>query len=348
MHRWIGLLFLASACTASSAQESASDATAPVRAKAPADTSTDAAAPPPSSPDGAAPVSSDNPFAGAAFYVLPNSKPKAAADAWRGSRPADAAQLDKIAAQPWAAWFGDWVPNIAGAVDDHVTAATSAGALPVLVAYDIPHRDCGNYSAGGATNADTYRTWIEDFAKGIAGRRSVVILEPDALPLISCLSQADQDERYALLSGAVDTLTAGGKTAVYIDTGLWVAPADMAGRLQKAGVVKARGFSVNVSNFETNATAIAYGHDLSARVGNKAFVIDTSRNGLGPAADRQWCNPPGRALGQRATAETGDPLVDAFFWIKIVGESDGSCNGGPAAGTFWPEYALGLAQRAAF
>jgi endoglucanase len=40
--------------------------------------------------------------------------------------------------------------------------------------------------------------------------------------------------------------------------------------------------------------------------------------------------------------------VDGLLWIKAPGESDGSCNGGPSAGTWWPEYALGLAERAAW
>jgi endoglucanase len=289
-----------------------------------------------------------NPFAGAKFYVVPNSSPKLAADKWRPTRPQDAAQLDKIAGQPWAAWFGDWSGDVGKAVDTHVTAATAQKALPVLVAYDIPHRDCGNYSAGGAANAAAYRTWISAFANGIKGRSAVVVLEPDGLSLITCLSAADQQERYTLIAEAIETLAAGGKTSVYVDAATWVPAADMANRLTRAHVEKARGFSINVSNFESNAVTIAYGRDLSGRIGQKPFVIDTSRSGLGIAADKQWCNPPGRALGSRPTADTGDPLIDAFFWVKIVGESDGTCNGGPAAGTFWPEYALGLAQRAAY
>ena len=40
--------------------------------------------------------------------------------------------------------------------------------------------------------------------------------------------------------------------------------------------------------------------------------------------------------------------IAPFLWIKRPGESDGPCHGGPAAGTWWPEYALGLAQRAAY
>ena len=122
----------------------------------------------------------------------------------------------------------------------------------------------------------------------------------------------------------------------------------MANRLSKANVSVARGFSLNVSNFERTSNSIDYGKDLASRVGNKHFIIDTARNGLGPSPDNQWCNPPGRALGEKPGAATADPLVDAYLWVKPPGESDGSCNGGPSAGQWWPEYALGLAQRATY
>jgi endoglucanase len=42
----------------------------------------------------------------------------------------------------------------------------------------------------------------------------------------------------------------------------------------------------------------------------------------------------------------GHEPVDAYLWIKRPGESDGSCHGGPPAGAWWPDYALGLARRA--
>ena len=54
-------------------------------------------------------------------------------------------------------------------------------AVPVLVAYDIPGRDCAQYSAGGALNEADYEAWIDGFAKGIGNQQAVVILEPDAL-----------------------------------------------------------------------------------------------------------------------------------------------------------------------
>ena len=291
-----------------------------------------------------------NPFAGAKWFIDPNSNAHRQADAWRLSRPADAAQMDKIAGQPQADWFGDWSGDIQSAVSNRVTQVTAAGALPVLVAYDIPLRDCGSYSSGGASSPNAYKAWIRSFAAGIGSRHAVVVLEPDALAGMGCLSQADQQTRLALLSDAVSVLAAQPGVATYIDAGNsgWQTASTMASRLQSAGVARARGFSLNVSNFLTTASQLTYGDQLSSLIGGKHFIVDTSRNGLGPTSDSQWCNPSGRALGSRATASTGDALADAFFWIKRPGESDGTCNGGPAAGSWWADYALGLAQRAAY
>jgi len=50
--------------------------------------------------------------------------------------------------------------------------------------------------------------------------------------------------------------------------------------------------------------------------------------------------------GVMAEFDTGQALVDAYLWIKTPGESDGTCNGGPKAGQWWADYALGLARSA--
>jgi endoglucanase len=220
----------------------------------------------------------------------------------------------------------------------------------VLVAYNIPLRDCGSYSAGGASSPDSYKAWIRAFAAGIGSRRAVVVLEPDALAGMSCLTQANQETRLALISDAVSVLAAQAGVATYIDAGNsgWQAASTMAPRLQAAGIARARGFSLNVSNYRTTAGELTYGNQLASLVGGKHFIVDTSRNGLGPAPDGAWCNAPGRALGNRPTASTGNALADAFLWVKRPGESDGACNGGPSAGQWWPDYALGLAKRAAY
>ncbi len=292
---------------------------------------------------------SSNPFYGTKFYLDPNSNARRQAEEWRATRPEDAAMMDKIASQPQADWFGSWNKDIELDVDTRVSAITSAGALPVLVAYNIPLRDCGSYSAGGASSADAYRSWIRSFSAGIGTRKAVVILEPDALAQLNCLTSEDRSTRIELLKDAISVLGAQPATSVYVDAGnsAWVPASEMASRLQSVGIEKARGFAVNVSNFRWNSESAAYGRDVSARINSKPFVIDTSRNGLGPTSDNQWCNPDGRALGSKPVSapETG---VDAFFWVKRPGQSDGTCNNGPVAGTWWPEYALGLAQRAAW
>jgi endoglucanase len=299
-------------------------------------------------PAAAAIAPETNPFAGRALWVNPNTSAARQASQWRSSRPADADQIDKIATHAQATWLGDW--SNGGDVAEIVDAAAGAGQLPVLVVYNLPNLDCGGYSGGGASAAAAYRSWIDSMAAGIGGHPAAVIVEPDALAELNCLSVSRQQTYYDLISYAVGTLAAKRGTAVYIDAGNsnWQPASVMAQRLRQAGIGQARGFSLNVSNFNTTANETAYGHKLSAALGGKPFVIDTSRNGLGPAPDSAWCNPPGRALGQPPTGQTGDPLVDAYLWIKPPGESDGSCNGAPAAGVWWPDYALGLARRATF
>ena len=304
--------------------------------------------PTPTTPTPTTPAASD-PLEGRKLYVDPSSDAKRQADAWRAARPADAARMDEIANRPQADWFGDWDADVGAAVARRVATVRAAGALPVLVAYDIPQRDCGSYSAGGAGSPDAYRAWVRAFASGLGAGEAVVVLEPDALAGMDCLSEADRHVRLGLLKDAVAVLEARPGVSVYLDAGHsgWHGAAEMASRLTAAGVAQARGFSLNVSAYGHTADQVAYAKDLSARLGGKSAVVDTSRNGLGPAPDAAWCNPPGRALGSAPTTATADAVVDAYLWVKQPGESDGTCNGGPPAGVFWPDYALGLAQRAA-
>ena len=341
--RFQGAVLLGAMALASGLAVPAAAGGRPLPSATPAPTATPAPAPRPTP----GPPSTVNSLAGATLYVDPYSSAKQTADSWRSSRPVDAAELDKIASAPQAGWFGEWSGDVLSAVDARVSAAAATGSVPVLVAYDIPNRDCSGYSAGGAADSAAYRDWIRRFALGIGARQAVVVLEPDALAQL-CGDAAQQQERLNLLWDAVDVLKANPATAVYLDAGhsTWLSTSVAASRLQAAGVAQADGFSLNVSNFNPTANEVTYGHSISNLVGGKHFVIDTSRNGLGPATT--WCNPSGEALGARPNAATGQTRVDAYLWVKRPGESDGTCNGGPAAGTFWADYALGLAQRAAY
>ncbi|ODR04187.1 1,4-beta-glucanase [Mycolicibacillus koreensis] len=291
-----------------------------------------------------------NPLAGRPFYVDPASEAMAAARAADPQSP----ELTAIANTPQAYWLDHAFPagTVADTVAGYTGAAAAAGAMPVLALYAIPHRDCGSYAAGGFASGEDYRGWIDAISAGLGDRPAAIIVEPDAIAMADCLTGEQRDERFALLRYAVQTLGADPAAAVYLDGGhsRWLGADDLAGRLAQAGVDQARGFSLNVTNYYTTEEQIDYGEAVSALTGGSHYVIDTSRNGAGPAPEHplNWCNPDGRALGVAPTAATAGAHADAYLWIKRVGESDGSCDRGqPAAGRFVSDYAIDLARNAA-
>lgn len=291
---------------------------------------------------------SKGPMGDTTFWVDPASPAAEQIQMWeREGRKQDAALLKRIADQPTALWP-------AGEIDPGpvIRAATAAarqeGRTALFVAYDIPHRDCGQHSAGGAGDADAYRAWIGKFADALGDAKALVVLEPDAVAHMvdGCTPGEYQGEREQLLSEAVVRLKQQSGTRVYLDAGnpSWIQDSSkLVEPLKRAGVEEADGFSLNVSNFQTDAVTKKYGVQLSRDLGGKHFVVDTSRNGNGPL-DGAWCNPPGRGLGTRPTTDTGEQALDAYLWIKRPGASDGTCEGGPDAGQWWPEYALELAR----
>lgn len=268
----------------------------------------------------------------------------------RSGKTSQAEQIRKIAEQPVGEWIGPENPE--QEARGFTEAARHADRTALLVLYNIPHRDCGQYSQGGAADGNAYRAWIDGVARGIQDRPAIVILEPDAvLHLVDgCTPAQFREERYDLLKGAITKLESLKNTKVYLDAGNagWGHPDQIFQPLQQAGIAQADGFAVNVSNFYSTQDSLAYGKQLSSKVGGKHFVIDTSRNGNGPYTGgdpaQRWCNPPGRALGETPRTTTSDPLVDAYLWVKRPGESDGTCKGGPNAGDWWASYALALAR----
>jgi len=62
-------------------------------------------------------------------------------------------------------------------------------------------------------------------------------------------------------------------------------------------------------------------------------IIDTGRNGVSDMRSdcRNWCNPRGAGAGIPATIDVANrSLVDAYFWLKTPGESDG-CSQAPTS-----------------
>ena len=155
-------------------------------------------------------------------------------------------------------------------------------------------------------SATGYISWVNQLAAAIGGADAIVIVEPDGLPDIMrhCLSPAASGRRYRLLRYAMRKLGALPRTRVYLDAGnpgMFANPGPLARPLEKAGIWYGRGFSANVSNFQWTGVTVSWSRRLERALGHGMLaVLDTSRNGNGPYSGPdapQWCNPPGRALG---------------------------------------------------
>jgi endoglucanase len=251
-----------------------------------------------------------HPFRGAELYRDADNL----AALWQAAH--GAGWLDPITSTPQAVWVTD--DAALSQLPDIVRGARGQGALPVLVAYHAPNRDC---TGGGAADAAAYDAWVGRFIDGVRGARVVVVLEPDAVAA-DCFDAA----RAELLSRTVQRLAEAGHH-VYLDAGhpRWRSAGDMAERLRAAGIARAEGFSVNVANRQPIEDSHHWGLELSRLVGDREMVIDTSRNGLPAPPDDQWCNPAHQGLGHPPTVKPGLERVAALLWIKRPGESDGPC-----------------------
>lgn len=256
-------------------------------------------------------------------------------------------RLRAISGKAQALWLTDAYPvsRVRAVTKEYVTRATTAKKTPVLAVYAIPNRDCGGYSSGGFS-ASTYRKWVSEIAKALKGASAIVVLEPDAVASLGDCSSSTSRAR--LLADATKKLSSAGAW-VYLDAGHsgWRSAADIAARLKAAGIAKARGFSLNVGNYQRTATEAAYAKAVVAQLKARGvtkmhYVIETARNGAGSAVPAgQVCNPVAARIGTKPRMILTGAL-DAYLWVKHPGESDGQCNGGPSAGQWWQQGALAL------
>ena len=388
-------------------------------------------------------------------FFIPAPNPGAVqqiVDLAKGRKLVDAARITAMEATPHAVWFTDGSPaDVKAAVRKTVKAAALLHTVPVLVAYNVPFRDCAQYSAGGAVDTAAYKAWIDGFADGIGSAQVVVILEPDGLGIIPNNERvvpagshrrggnADpgpgrgpRATRYTQINYAVDSSTAKRARARPSTSTARTAPgwasSEAAYRLAQAGVARAAGLlperrrttsstptTRQFGTLDLVAASALHHHGYAAGGSGRAGAVvglpdqyvrdrrpvtatgsrpytarderrarvddayaSTSRvtcAGCGPfdtadalrdrhepqrpgAARRRrrtaprrttsrracwarstrgnWCNPPGAGLGLRPTANTGVALLDANLWIKVPGESDGSCDiaGGARAWDF--------------
>lgn len=284
---------------------------------------------------------------GTRFYVDPDN----AAAQWARANSGDPLTpliRRRIASRPQGTWINTPDPGaVFSQVRAVVTPAEAAAAVPVLVAYAIPHRDCAKSDSGATTGLATYRVWADAFARGLGHARAIVVLEPDALALINCLTARQARNRYAALSYAARTIRRHDRKAlVYYDAGnsAWQPASIMATRLRRAGITRSgNGIALNTSNYDSTSSEIRYGTAILNDLADPRLqmIVDTSRNGDGPARGHDFCDPHGRKLGTVPTADPGPERVAAYLWIKQPGAADGCASG---AGTFIPSAAYQLAR----
>jgi endoglucanase len=196
----------------------------------------------------------------------------------------DAALIARMESTPQAVWLTGGTPaQVRQQVRRTVREAAFERAVPVFVAYDIPGRDCAQYSAGGALTQADYQAWIAAVGAALGKTKAVVWLEPDSLGLLPSTCGAanypfTDTERYAELNYAVTALEQQPNVSVYLDGthSAWLGVGQISAELVNAGVQQAQGFFLDASNYQPDPQLMDYGTWISDCI---AFANDPEQGG---------------------------------------------------------------------
>jgi endoglucanase len=214
----------------------------------------------------------------------------------------DAALLAGELATPQADWFTDGTPaTVRRQVSRTVTAANAVGRTPTLVIYNVPGRDCSQYSSGGAATDAEYRAWIDGFVSGLGHGTAVVVVEPDGLanlPSDCASAYPGQDvdaltaSRLADIKYAADALESRApRASIYLDAGnsAWQNVGEITRRLLLADVNAVNGFALNVSNYQYTVNSDDYGTWVAQCL---AYATSISPGGYGDCPNQYWNGGP--------------------------------------------------------
>ncbi|HYA00813.1 MAG TPA: glycoside hydrolase family 6 protein [Candidatus Binatia bacterium] len=250
--------------------------------------------------------------------------------------------------------------DVARQVRQTMLEAAVENAVPVFVAYNIPGRDCGSFSAGGARNEADYDGWTDSLAGAIGEGHAVVLLEPDSLGLIpsNCdhtdnpngtypievsgptimptMSQypaaiqkyygADV-ERFAELNHAVGALEADPNTVVYLDGvhSAWLNVPAISQELLLAGVQRVQGFFTDVSNYQFTPNSVRFGTWISDCIAYETVVAPGNWvNQFGAVCPGQYYN------GWSGSGFNGTALNPYGIWSNSGACTATSCSGAAA------------------
>ncbi|RYP40886.1 hypothetical protein DL767_001367 [Monosporascus sp. MG133] len=216
-------------------------------------------------------------------------------------------------------------------------------------------------SDGGVAKYKEYIDAIADMFTEYSDIRLLLVIEPDSLAnLVTNLHVpkcANAKDAYLECTNYAVTKLDLPNVAQYLDGGHggWLGwPANLPGAAEVyTGVYKRanqpkslRGFATNVANYNGWSLSVApeytkpnpnydekrYINAFAPMLRDSGwpdarFIIDQGRSGKQPTGQIQqghWCNAVGTGFGLRPSTNTGDPLADAFVWVKPGGESDGT------------------------
>ncbi|GAA3579410.1 hypothetical protein GCM10022197_41100 [Microlunatus spumicola] len=248
---------------------------------------------------------------------------------------------------PQAVWFTSGTPKqVRKAVRKTTDRAADKKAVPTLVVYNVPGRDCSQYSSGGAGSDAAYRDWVDGFARGLRkNQRVVVVVEPDGLTNLpaDCPGAYPGQDVGTFPHPAPGTLTAGRiadiayagkvirkaneKALVYLDSGHsgWKSVGDATARLRAAGVDKDQGFSLNVSNYQWTPNLSAYGTWISSCLALHPDAATTTptdcadQNNAGPAGGTAVALDPQKSWSRTASDPTASTAeVDARYAAQLA------------------------------
>ncbi|WP_185995086.1 glycoside hydrolase family 6 protein [Nocardioides campestrisoli] len=202
--------------------------------------------------------------------------------------------VGKIALRPRTKWYGTHVPDdqIESRARDYI-AASQQGDPERLVQIAVfrmqpwEHEACTRPST--PAERQSYRTWIDNLARGIGATPTLVVMQPDG-PFLWCVP--DRGKKSRLLSEATRTLSALPNTEVYLDAGAadWCEndrgndPRRCAQILKRTGIEHARGFALDSTHYTGPGDNIRHGHEIVKLLkrwgyGKKHFIIDTAKSG---------------------------------------------------------------------
>ena len=231
------------------------------------------------------------------------------------------------------------------------------GTVPIFTTYFL-HATLG----GDPTPAQVrsymplFEARVNAMAAGIDRRPAVVLLELDGIGSTRGIVKTGAlPEWEAALRYEMNAMQRLPHTVVYVEGGY--SDSNSVGYtarvLRAIGIRHIRGFFTNDTHDNWTINEDRWATAVARRAGGTHFIVNTASNGRGPKLNphpstqgvEDLCNPPGRGLGIRDTTDTGWAGADAYLWEHTPGNSSG-CGGGPSGGTFWPQYAEGLAARA--